>query len=139
MHRLHPDPIGLSLDFNGGDEALTESTDKFLRNLFGSERAVPPVGVLGVVRDLKVLLRGGVGAFAGSGRCCRTLNTVVSILLSKTVESEPFINELLNTPLFELDSDDCMLYSCRKLLISKNISWIVSHFPIFIFSSLTLL
>lgn len=121
---------------------FTESTERFLLTFLDvSSRAVDPVGVLGDVLDFIVLLPfGGVFEINGDscGRCS-TLNTVISMLRSKTVVSVLLSTEPLKTPLFPLDSDDCMLYSLMKPLISVSISWIVSHLPIFIFSSFTLL
>lgn len=62
-HRLHP--FEESALFGGDDAELTESTERFRRNFFGSARLVVPVGVLGDVRDLTVLAFVGDGVFGG--------------------------------------------------------------------------
>lgn len=46
--------------------------------------------------------------------------------------------ELVKIPLLELDSDDCILYSLRKLRNICSISCVFSHFPIFVLISLSL-
>lgn len=58
-------PVEVSALFGGDAAVLTESTERFRRNFFGSALLVVPVGVLGDVRDLTVLAFDGDGVFGG--------------------------------------------------------------------------
>jgi hypothetical protein len=60
------------------------------------------------------------------------------MLRSYTVDSVPLSSELVKMPLLELDSDDCIACSLRKLRNICTISWVFSHLPIFVLISMSL-
>lgn len=139
MHRLQL--LEFSFEPSAVDE--TDSLDKFLLILCG----LALVGVLGVVLDFGGVLMlvfddDGDGVFGITVFCfSRIFSSLCSSCLLKIVVSDPFRCELVIAAtlfvLFVLDSDDCIAYSLRKLLISIKVSFIVSHFDSLSFSSAT--